>query len=262
MRYVSMDNIDELPGRRLEDDDVFLFRCHPGVRCFNQCCRNLNLFLYPYDVLRLRRSLGISSDEFINEYVDIVLKPDAFFPEVLLRMAEDEEKTCPFVSEAGCAVYSDRPDTCRSFPMEIGQLYDEKTKKHRTMRFFRPPDFCMGPYEKQEWTPLSWEKDQEASEHRAMTTLWSETKGLFQSDPWGAEGPKGPRARMAFMAAYNIDKFREFVFGSSFLKRHKVKAPILKRIKAGNDVELMKIGFAWIKLFIWGKSSKILKLKK
>ncbi|MCP4688373.1 MAG: YkgJ family cysteine cluster protein [Desulfobacterales bacterium] len=262
MRYVSMEDIDELPGQRLEDGDVFFFRCHPDVSCFNRCCRNLNLFLYPYDVIRLRERLGVSSDEFIDHYVDVVLRPDACFPEVLLRMSENEERTCPFLSEAGCTVYPDRPDACRTFPVEMGQLFDAREKKIRPIRFFRPPDFCMGIHEKMEWTPKTWAKDQDAVEYNRMTILWSEIKGLFQTDPWGAEGPKGPRARMAFMAAYNIDKFREFVFGSSFLKRYKVKAPILKKIKAGNDVELMKIGFSWLKLSIWGKSSKNLKPRK
>ena len=33
------------------------FACHPKVPCFNECCRELDLALSPYDVLRLRRAL-------------------------------------------------------------------------------------------------------------------------------------------------------------------------------------------------------------
>jgi hypothetical protein len=65
---------------------------------------------------------------------------------------------------------------------------------------------------------------------------------------------------MAFMAAYNIDRFREFVFGSSFLKRFAVKPELLRKIKTG-DVELMRLGFDWIKLFLWGIKSRRLKPK-
>ena len=83
-----------------------------------------------------------------------------------------------------------------------------------------------------------------------MTIRWAGLKRLFQTDPWGTEGPEGPRARMAFMATYNIDRFREFVFHSSFLKRYKVKAAVLKKITAG-DEELLKFGFDWVKLFLW-----------
>ncbi len=88
-----------------------------------------------------------------------------------------------------------------------------------------------------------------------MTLQWAELKGLFQTDPWGREGPDGPRGKMAFMATYNMDRFRDFLFNSSFLKRYKVKSAILKKVRT-DDVELMKLGFEWVKLYIWGIKTK------
>jgi Fe-S-cluster containining protein len=254
MKYVDIKNIQKLPGRRIEAGDTFSFRCYPGIECFNRCCRNLNLFLYPYDVLRLKHALGISSDEFLDQYVDVVLRSGNFFPDVLLRMSENREKTCPFLVDAGCAIYADRPDTCRTFPIEQGVLYDAARKKDAALHFFRPPDFCQGQHEDQEWTLATWSRDQDAVLYHRMTIRWAELKRLFQTDPWGAEGPAGARAKMAFMATYNIDRFREFVMNSSFLKRYKVKSVILKKIKA-NDEELLKFGFDWIKFYLWGIKS-------
>ena len=43
-----------------------MFRCHPGLACFNSCCRNKRLTLLPYDVLRLSRALGRSSGSLSN----------------------------------------------------------------------------------------------------------------------------------------------------------------------------------------------------
>ena len=60
---------------------------------------------------------------------------------------------------------------------------------------------------------------------------------------------------MAFMATYNIDRFREFTFNSSFLKRYKVKTALLKQLKA-EDEELLKFGFDWVKLFLWNIKTK------
>ena len=60
---------------------------------------------------------------------------------------------------------------------------------------------------------------------------------------------------MAFMASYNMDAFRSFVFESSMLKRYKVKMDLLKKIQR-DDVELMLFGFDWIKLFVWGVQTK------
>jgi len=258
MKSIYIDKLKDLPGKRIKDGDTFSFRCYPGIGCYNRCCRNLNLFLYPYDVLRLKNALDISSDEFLDRYVDVVLRSGNFFPEVLLRMADNPEKTCPFLEEAGCTVYPDRPDTCRTFPVEQGVVYDAAGKKDTVIRFFRPPDFCLGQHEKQQWTVATWSQDQDAENYHKMTMRWAELKRRFQTDPWGAEGPQGRRAKMAFMATYNIDRFREFVFNSSFLKRYRVKAQVIKKIKV-DDAELLKFGFFWVKLFLWNIETKTIR---
>ena len=61
MKKIDIDKLDQLPGRKIEAGDTFNFRCYPGIGCFNLCCRNLNLFIYPYDLIRLKNALGISS---------------------------------------------------------------------------------------------------------------------------------------------------------------------------------------------------------
>ena len=139
--------------------------------------------------------------------------------------------------------------------MEHGLLFKDRPGESEVVSFFRPPDFCQGRHETQSWTLSQWADDQEAVVYNRMTTRWAEIKALFQKDPWGAEGLNGSKARMAFMAAYNIDRFREFVFASSFLNRYKLKAALVKKIRS-DDAALLKLGFDWIKLFVWGVPSK------
>ena len=67
----EMDNLkqtilDNYP--RLATNDVFQFACHPGVPCFNDCCGDVNIFLTPYDIIRLKSHLKISSGEFLQKY--------------------------------------------------------------------------------------------------------------------------------------------------------------------------------------------------
>ena len=251
MKYIDLEKQNGVLEKKLEDNEVFLFRCHAGLECFTQCCRNLNLFLYPYDVLRLKNRLNISSEEFLDSHVDIVLRESNFFPDVLLRMFDNEEKTCPFLNESGCTVYPDRPDTCRTFPLEQGIMFRGPKEKATDIYFFKPPDFCLGQHETQELTVESWAEDQGAVTYHEMTAKWAEVKALFNSDPWGDEGPYGPKGKMAFMATYNLDGFRGFIFQSTFLKRYKVKSELLKKIKS-DDAALMKFGFVWVKFFVWG----------
>jgi hypothetical protein len=55
---------------------------------------------------------------------------------------------------------------------------------------------------------------------------------------------------MFFLASYNIDKFREFVFESSFLHRYAVDESVLKRIK-DDEIELLKFGLTWLKWLLF-----------
>ena len=88
---------------RLGPDDKFQFACHPGVPCFNRCCSDVNIFLTPYDVLRLRKRLGMGSTEFLEKHVLLPVQKDMKTPVVVLRMNEDEAKTCPFLGAEGCS---------------------------------------------------------------------------------------------------------------------------------------------------------------
>ncbi len=107
MKYLDIDynELDQMEGRRLKESDTFHFRCHGRLACYNRCCRNLNLFLYPYDAIRLKKALSITSDSFLDRYVDAVLKEGTYFPHVLLRMREADEGACPFLVPEGCSVY-------------------------------------------------------------------------------------------------------------------------------------------------------------
>ena len=258
MKCIESDDSRKLTEGAMADDAVFAFDCNPSVSCFNRCCHNLNLFLYPYDVIRLKHRLKISSDVFLERHVDVVLRDSCYFPEVLLSMAELPDKPCPFLSPSGCSVYEDRPEACRMFPVEQGVVYHAASGVRRKIHFFKPPEFCQGARESKRWTVDAWIQDQGADEYNRMTRRWSEVKYLFQSDPWAGEGPNGQRGKMTFMAAYNMDQFRKFVFGSSFLKRYKMASTLREKIRK-DDIDLLKVGLAWIELLVWGKPSSLLR---
>ena len=58
--------------------------------------------------------------------------------------------------------------------------------------------------------------------------------------------------KMIFMALYNLDKFREFVFNSTFLDRFEVEPKRIKRIKE-DELALLKFAFDWIKFGLFGE---------
>jgi Fe-S-cluster containining protein len=253
--------MDRLPGRRIRPGETFHFRCHPQIACFNQCCRNLNLLLYPYDLLRLRRGLNMTSEDFIDAYTNVVMRPGHYFPEMLLRMDDQQAGACPFVTADGCGVYADRPHTCRNFPMEQGALVEAGTQAVTPVYFFRPPDFCQGPASDQELTLADWARDQQSQRYDLMTLRWAQVRRWFEKNPWGTQGFNGPKGKMAFMAAYHLDRFREFIFQSTFTKRYRIKPKLLKKIH-NSDTALLMFAFDWIAFFVWGRPSEQIRPKE
>ena len=103
---------------RFEEVHVFQFNCAPGVSCFTNCCQDITIVLTPYDVLRLKNSLNISSGDFLEKHTIILPKKGHLIPLVILKMNESDKK-CPFVTQDGCTVYEDRPWPCRLYPLDI-----------------------------------------------------------------------------------------------------------------------------------------------
>jgi hypothetical protein len=82
--------------------DPFRFECSPEVPCFNECCRDLNQFLTPYDILRLKSHLGLSSEAFLAQYTSQHIGPESGLPIVTLKPKAGQDPICPFVSARGC----------------------------------------------------------------------------------------------------------------------------------------------------------------
>ena len=75
----------------------------------------------------------------------------------------------------------------------------------------------------------------------------------------GAEDISPRKAEMFSLACYDLDRFRGFVFTSTFLDKFEVDAEARKKIEE-DDVELLKLGYAWLRLALFGE--KTLEIKK
>ncbi|MGD2187440.1 MAG: YkgJ family cysteine cluster protein, partial [Desulfobacterales bacterium] len=117
MKKITKDS--HLPvNRKLFDNESFIFECHPGTYCFTHCCRDADMYLYPYDIIRLKNRLGLSSAQFLEQHTTLAFRDNPYFPSVMLKMSDKEDKSCPFLSSKGCGVYGERPFSCRAYPLE------------------------------------------------------------------------------------------------------------------------------------------------
>jgi Fe-S-cluster containining protein len=106
--------------RKLGPEDSFCFGCHSKIECFNRCCADINIMLTPLDVLRLSRKAGLSTTDFLVQHTLKPITKDLHLPVVVLKMRDEAERRCPFVSDEGCTVYSERPWACRMYPVGMG----------------------------------------------------------------------------------------------------------------------------------------------
>ncbi len=236
--------------------DSFSFSCHEGVSCFTTCCKKVDLVLFPYDVLRLKQALKIDSEKFMHEYSSLVKGDNPFFPTVMLKLTEDDEKRCPFLSEKGCEVYDNRPSACRTYPLERAVNRDVAGSRPEEFYFITNHDYCKGHYENNDFTVKEWVRNQRIDTYNLMNDLWAEVDTLFRQNPWKGEGSGGPKQQMAFMACYDIDGFRKYVAEEQVIKRFKITKDQKRRMKM-DDAELQKFGYELIKLMLTGKSSLI-----
>ena len=227
----------------------FRFRCHKDIQCFTECCADLNLILTPYDIIRIKNRLGLSSDDFLTRYTDTKFDNKSRFPRVILKMNMDKSKKCPFVSPAGCTIYEDRPGACRIYPIGRAAMKPDGKTDMCEHFFIVQEKHCLGFQEDKEWTIEEWMKNEGLDEYNTMNDKWLEI--ITSPKSLGLEKETARKIQMFFMASYNLDKFRKFLFESNFLNLFEIK-PDLKEKLISDDVELMKFAIDWLKFSLFG----------
>jgi Fe-S-cluster containining protein len=156
--------------RSVAAEESFRFSCHPGVSCFTECCRELDLALSPYDVVRLRQALGLTPQAFLDRYAIIEFGPDDLMPQVYLAMVDDGRASCPFVDASGCKVYQDRPAACRTYPLGRGVSNDSQGVCQEQFILITE-EHCQGFNEEREQSVTAWQKNQELAGYNRINDL-------------------------------------------------------------------------------------------
>ncbi|MFO7859717.1 MAG: YkgJ family cysteine cluster protein [Desulfosalsimonas sp.] len=229
----------------------FYFACHPGVPCFTRCCRNPDMYLYPYDIIRLKTRLEMDSETFLDTHTYMAVRDNPWFPHVMLKMSQKQGRPCAFLTDQGCTVYADRPFSCRAYPLEPALSRDMEDSRPDRYFVMRHP-YCKGHEQHQYQSVEQWIADQQLGAYIEHNRRWAAIDALLRANPWGPKGLENPAVKMVFMAAFNPDRFREFVLSSSFLKRFDIPGARRSAVEA-RDTDLMALGFDWIEFLLTGK---------
>jgi len=234
--------------QKLTADSKLKFRCHPGIACFTRCCHNVDILLTPYDVIRMRARLGITSTEFIEKYARTEIDKRTSHPMLLLKLAEGKQRACQFVKPVeGCTIYTDRPAACRYYPIGQGthRRMDDNDENpiHDEFYMIIKEEHCLGFQEDKEWTIEEWRTDQDAAHYDDINREW---KNMMMKQLSPGDTIDLRKQQIFYMASYDIDRFRRFVFESRFLEVVEVGPDQLEKLKT-DDIELLGFALEYVK---------------
>jgi len=234
----------------LARDDQFQFACGPDVPCFNACCRDLNQFLTPYDIYRLKSRLQLSASEFLNRYTIEHLGPQTGLPVISLKAVPEDDLRCPFVSESGCQVYEDRPSSCRTYPLARAITRSRETGDVTEHFALIREDHCYGYGQARTQTVKEWIEDQELDLFNQFNDMLMEVismKNQYHPAPLDLR-----KQRMFHMALYDLDGFRQHLQKHGMPEGFAMVETEQTEMMA-DDVKLLAFGHAWVKWALFGK---------
>jgi hypothetical protein len=212
----------------------------------------------------MKKRLRLTAGEFIKEYTQpheaeasaigagIAQAGGCAFPLIRLRMKNDERRSCPFVSRQGCAIYEDRPGACRLYPFGRAAR-NGFSGEEKEFYFLVNESHCLGFQEEREWTVGEWTvgewiESQGAAIYNEMNRTWIE---VVANKNVRISSLTDQKLAMFHMASYNLDRFREFVFRTKFLKVFRLTPEEGEKV-AADEVELMKLAMRWLGFAICG----------
>ena len=235
---------------QLSEDQPFTFACHPGVTCFTECCRELDLALTPYDVLRLKRHLQMTSGQFLDQYVIIEWEESQLFPTCYLTMVDDGRASCVFVAKEGCTVYGNRPGSCRAYPIGRGAARGHDGSANESLVLVQEAH-CRGFEQPATDSVAAYLHGQGLEAYNRFNDA---LLPLIQhaSIQAGSFRPARRQLDQYILALYDLDQFRRDMVEGRIALNRPMNPAQLSGI-AGNDEELLLLGIRWLMQEFYGE---------
>ncbi|MFZ5571930.1 MAG: YkgJ family cysteine cluster protein [Thermodesulfobacteriota bacterium] len=231
-------------------DESFQFECTSRTPCFNECCRDLNQFVTPYDILRLKNGLGIPSTEFLERFTRQHIGPETGLPVVTLRSQDSTENTCPFVTSAGCRLYADRPGSCRMYPLARMISRSRETGVITEHYAILQESHCRGFENSRRQTVREWIETQGLREYNEMNDRMMDI--LRHKNRLSPGSSLSLADKQLFQTAcYDIDRFRVSLLERALTDSAEWNDISPERLQT-DDIALLRFSMQWIRRTLFG----------
>ena len=232
-------------------DKKIQFQCHKGIACWNVCCSNIDISLTPYDILRLKQRLDMSSTEFLQKYtVPYEMEMDGIAG-VKLRPVQ-AGTACQFMRAEGCSVYEDRPTACRYYPVALLSMRRSDEYVDRNSYALVKEAHCLGHQEPRSLTIDEYRGEQGLDEYDELARGWRQLILKKKSSGPSIGKPSKRSLQLFFTSCYDIDQFRTFVASEGFGEVYEI--PDEEKLKIlSDDKTLMLFGFRFLLQVLFGE---------
>lgn len=234
-------------------DDRFQFRCHKGIACFNACCKNIDILLTPYDILRLKKRLGLSSREFLARHT-VMFEMDAHGMPGLKMKTKPGTAECQFLTEEGCGVYEDRPAACRYYALGATTMRPKDSSQIEEFYFVVKEPHCLGHHEPQTQTIRDYRREQGVEVYDEMNRGWREVVLKKRSSGPSIGRPSDRSFDLFFIASYDLDGFRAFIASPGFQEVYDLP-PQETETLLNDDLALLQFAARFMKQAFFGEKS-------
>lgn len=234
-------------------DNTFQFHCHPGIACFNACCQSIDILLTPYDILRLKRRLGLSSREFIARHT-VMFDMDAHGMPGLKMKTKPGTSECQFLTPEGCSVYEDRPAACRYYALGATTMRPKDSPEVEEFYFVVKEPHCLGHNEPKTQTIREYRREQGVEIYDEMNRGWREVVLKKRSSGPSIGRPSDRSFDLFFVASYDLDGFRAFISSPGFQEAYDLPADEMERL-LHDDVALLQFAARFMKQAFFGEKT-------
>ncbi|NEX22267.1 YkgJ family cysteine cluster protein [Thiorhodococcus mannitoliphagus] len=242
-----------LMPQALRAESQIRFRCYKGISCFNACCKQADVTLTPYDILRLKRRLGLTSTVFLREHAVPFQMDGDGLPGVKLK-TDDSGACLQLDGDAGCAVFSDRPTVCRYYPLAFLALR-EKDASHAEERYSLVKEsHCKGHDEQREISVAEYREEQGCEDFDAANREWYQLILKKKSAGPSLGRPPQRSLQLFFMASYDLDTFRRFVLSENFRNTYSLPDDFYTEVEQ-HDEALLRFSYRFLRQVLFGERS-------
>lgn len=232
-------------------DDTIQFNCHKGIACFNECCKSIEIQLTPYDILRLKRHLDLSSKEFVARYT-MPFEMDHHGMPGLKLAHQPGTSACIFLKEEGCGVYEDRPAACRYYALGSMGVRKKDAGAVEDIYFLVKEAHCLGHDEPRQLTVREYRQEQGVEIYDELNQDWRDIVIKKRTSGPTVGQPSARSMQLFDMCSYDLDSFREFVQSDGFNVLFDVDQPTLDKLLAEEE-ELLRFAMRFLKQVLYGE---------